>query len=360
MHGGSAVSVWRAVLTLAVAGGLCAVPLRADDEKEERRKRVERAARVGDYPPRPWGEAFTYEAEAYTVRSNTSEEVASYIGQLMDFAQKNYREVFGYEEPIPQLGVFAYRTYEEYVRIGSAPPGSSGFYRHQGDTSTIHVAYIDRWGKTKPTEILLHEGTHQFVHMAVSFPVPEAYRGRFRNTTRLDTVPLWLNEGMATYMEVSYYDGEDLVVGEINRDRLMYLRSLLRDDEHPSMPELFACDSPEVFNLPHYAASWGYVYWFLHDKSRKVQRQKRQVLKAYIEACKRGFMENPEKDFGRLFMQGDGPFWPRWQKHIRTRALEAFVELTVKKADNFPKWEAQWKEWILDLNPSDSYGGLRD
>ncbi len=349
---------------LAVALRLGALGAGATASEAGRRGgRVEEVMRVKSYPARSWDDAFTFESDSYRVRTNTSQDVAHYIGQLMDYAQKNYKEIFSYDDAVEKMDIYAYRTYQEFATIGKAMPGSAGFFRYRGDVSEIHVAYIDKWGKTYPTQILLHEGTHQFVHQAIDFAVPAAYKDKIPDMSRLPSVPLWLNEGMATYIENAYYDGRRLVVGEVNVNRLRGLQALIKRGQVIPMEKLFQVEGGEAFMAMHcYEPAWGLVYWFLHDKRSSVQKKKRKLLSELVDACKRGFMETPEKDFERLFLTGPNwqqQFWPKWRQHIREQSIAKLRELTVK--DNpFDKWEQVWHAWILDLNPHKPYGGLAD
>ncbi|MFW5857164.1 MAG: hypothetical protein ACOCX4_04720 [Planctomycetota bacterium] len=346
-------------VALALLAGV-ASPARAADSKEERRRRVEEAARVGSYPARDFTEAFVYQSKNYIVRTNTSKEVAFYVGELMDFAQKHYRRIFRYTGEMPTLAIHAYRTDSEYQRVAvkAGLPGSNGFFSRQGGESTIHVAYTDTYGETQPTKTLLHEGTHQFVSIVMDYRIPETFRHRFVDGMEtLPSVPLWLNEGLATYMECSYYDGNILVVGEVNRPRLLELQHELRSNQHVPLETLFRTHSPRAFGPAHYAAAWGVVYWFRHGKDPRERALKRRILTDYLAACRRGFFEKPEADL-EPFLTDD--FQDRWRRHIAARSFEAFTHMTVGPNGSFAKWEAVWKKWILSLDPNDPHGGLGD
>jgi hypothetical protein len=334
-----------------------------DDEYQKRRERAEKAAAVEKYPPHPWKMAYKYKSKSYLVTTNTSKRTASYIGQLMDYAQKNYRIVFGYKGKIKRLNINAYRTFDEYVKYGDGSEDSSGCFKWRGLKSRIEIPYIDKWGKTYPTEVLLHEGTHQFVHEVIDFKLPKKFRHFFKNTLYMNVVPRWLNEGMATYMEVSYYNGKRLVVGEINRRRLRYLQRTIQRNESITLRDLFKPRSSEEFIEDScYSPSWGLIYWFLHDKSRKMQRKKRKMLKEYIDWCKKGFMENPEEDFERLFVE-DGKlcnnFWSKWRKFRQEEGMNKFIDVTIKDKEKIEEWEEMWRKYILQLDPNDRWGGLR-
>jgi hypothetical protein len=334
--------------------------------KEERRRRVEDAATVREYPPVPWRRAHQFKSKHYLITTNTPKEVSSYVGQLMDYVQKKYRSIFNYDGEVTPLPVYVYRTSEEFFRIGDGPqhPDSGGFYRAGGE-SAIHIRYDEKYlGTMMPTRVLLHEGTHQFVDLAFFFEIPQKYRDRFSdNVTRLPSIPLWLNEGLATFMEVSYYDGEDLVIGEVNRSRLIHLQRLLRAGAGIPFEELFAVESPKNFGLDHYATAWGITYWFLVDQHPAARKRKRKILRRYVEKCSTAFLENPGKEFGPRFLEGTGKspfaFTDNWNRYIHEEGAEVLRAMTVGKGKPFDRWEAAWKEWILKLDPDEPDGGLK-
>ncbi|GEM_PF-7047789 len=360
--------LWGALL---LTGALATAPVCANGlSKEERRERALEAARVKDYPLRPWSEALTYQNEACRVVTNTDKDTARYIAQLMRFAQKKYRRIFHYDKEIPRIEVRAYRTQEEYVdamrslgALGMQLAHTSGMFVQQDGERTIHVAYTDLHGPTAPTTVLLHEGTHLLVSLCVDFQLPEKDRRLFRGKPRtLSSVPLWLNEGLATFMEVSYYDGEDLVIGEINRSRLLQLQHEMEHDRHVTLQELLQTPQSE-FGTSHYASAWGLVYWFLYDKDEEKEDGKRAILVDYFDECRKGFMDAPEWQFRKHFGETGPLFHVAWEKHIREEGYRAFLRLTIGEdppEERWEGWENTWREYILDLDPNDPRGGLDD
>lgn len=336
----------------------------AQSTSEKKAEQAKKAAIVGKYASLPWTNAIAFKSKSYDVKTNTDQKTAEYIGALMDFAQKKFRMTFSYEGEIPVLPIYAYQTYEEYLQIGRAPAGSAGFFRYLGADTEIHVAYVDTFGKTAPTSTLLHEGTHQFVHLALSMPIPAAYQSSFpKEVNTLQAIPVWLNEGFATYMEKSYFNGKFLVVGEINKDRLKHLQSMIKKQENGPLQDLFQIENSANFQLPHYAIAWGVAYWFLHDRDKTKANAKKAILKQYVDAIKLGFMTNPETEMkSRFFDHPDYKskgFWPLWNEHIQKESYDTFVRLTVKEEKDFSKWQTLWEKWILNLNTSDPYGGLQ-
>lgn len=330
----------------------------AADSAQRRRERADQAAIVEEYPYRHWNRAYEYESDYYSVKTNTSRDVAAYIGQLMDFAQKNYQRIFRYEGEMPRLKIFAYRTDKEYQaearKIGLG--GSAGFFAVNGGDKAIHVAYTKTYGLTQPTHTLLHEGAHQFVHMAFGFPVPPQFEDYFvKGLENLPSVPLWLNEGIATYMENSYYDGDNLVVGEININRLRQLQAEMRENRYVTLDRLFKQHDAAKFTPSHYASAWGIVYWFRHDADPDKRTMKRRILKNYMRECRRGFMDDPMKEFEKFLVDD---FAPKWRAYIARASQDKLVSMTIGRKGDIDKWDSIWRKWILALDPDDPYGGI--
>jgi hypothetical protein len=158
--------------------------------------------------------------------------VAEYIAELMEGASRGYREVTGYKEAyLPKFIINAYAGKAEYNDVareqGFSEGVARGFYT-PAHPAAIHLPYIQDKG-SHPSSTLLHEGVHQFLDQTMSFNVPSvAKRYLPLEKHKLLSVPLWLNEGFATYMESSVVNGDQIDVGRINPDRLKHLQKLIR------------------------------------------------------------------------------------------------------------------------------------
>ena len=237
---------------------LCAIALsgliRSDSEKclmaatfvpigcgiiEERDHGFSEPGRVKRWPKRAWSEAFVYQTPYYTVRTNTSPDVAMYIGKLMERAFAGYREVLGYRDvSLPRLTINTYATRKEYDtvarRLGLSTGITAGLYTPV-PPAAIHLPYTKDL-RGHPSRTLLHEGTHQFVDQAVRFLVPPVARSTLSPAKHtLVSVPLWLNEGLATYMESAAVTEDGFEIGRINRTRLVHLQKLIRTRKCPPL-----------------------------------------------------------------------------------------------------------------------------
>jgi hypothetical protein len=100
---------------------------------------------------------------------------------------------------------------------------------------------------------LRHEATHAMLH------------------AMLPLLPLWLDEGLAEYFEVT---------AEQRRDGNPYLRTVVRDahlNRSPSLVQLEALRDLSEFGPPEYRDAWAYVHFLLHGPPAA-----RQVLWGYL------------------------------------------------------------------------------
>lgn len=319
------------------------------------------------FPDRPWDTAHVFHSRNYSVRANTDMQAAQYVLQLMEIAAYQYREVFGCRyESIPRLTVHVYATRPQFVHevqtlLGqNLPMGAGGLFLPDGP-GAIHLPYVRAPDGAHPSRILFHEGTHQFVHTIVNMRVPSVLRGRIpEEVDRLVSVPIWLNEGLATYMETARYDGDGLEIGRVNANRLSQLQGMLRRNAHPSVREVVARRYGQPFYAEHYAVAWGLVYMLRHDWREDAQASGRRRLVEYITACRNGFYHAPSRDFAEEFLAtGRLPddFVVQWHARLGEKSLAAFERLIVPSHQTFADWEAEWTARILRLDPRKPYGG---
>jgi len=268
---------------------------------------------VKDFPARPWDQAFVRDSECYRVTTNTSMDVAEYVGVLMDAIHLHYCQLFGVDRT-RRAAINVFRTPEEMTGWAtktcrlSLKGGTIGFFTTWGG-GTICVVWKKLSGQN-PETVLMHEGTHQFV---------QAVWGT-------QTLPIWLNEGFAVYFENSRFDGRNLDVARVPPERLARLQGQMKTGKHVALEKLFTTEQKD-FSVDHYGAAWAFVFWLAQsgDASRRSVHQ--QALGTFVGECRRG--------------RKDG------------RQLVGCLGLTMEQA------EKQWQEWVLKLDPKDPYGGLR-
>jgi hypothetical protein len=288
-----------------------------------------------------------------------------YIGELMEEAAAGYCPVLGCEDTsVAPLNVHAYATRKEYEtvvrRLGLPSDITTGLYSPV-PPAAIHLPYV-RDLKVHPSVTLLHEGVHQFVDQVIRFRVPAAARSLLPQARHaLVSVPLWLNEGLATYMEGAVVREDRLEIGRINQKRLVHLQKLIRKGKCPPLRKVVALQYGEAFLAEDYAVAWGVVYTLRHALDGREQVDRRGRLMRYVKACRQAFYTDTGTEFLRDFFQNGRlveDFDDLWAEYIARRSHEIFEQIIVGENSTFDAWERDWTARILQLNPRDPYGGL--
>ena len=129
------------------------------------------------------------------------------------------------------------------------PPRSAYFVG-----STTELAVYTHWGQNV-REDLRHEYTHGLLHSAMK------------------KVPLWLDEGLAEYFEVS---GEHL--GGLNHDYAERLNEALGKGWQPNMERLEGLNDSSLMKRAQYQESWAWVHFMLNTSP-----QAKRVLLSYLK-----------------------------------------------------------------------------
>lgn len=321
--------------------------------------------RLRRWPSRPWSEAFVCSTPHYTVRTNTSSDVALYIGDLMETAGAEYCAVLGCEGTVPApLHINAYASRKEYEAVvrhlGLPSKITTGLYSPV-PPAAIHLPYV-RDLKVHPCVTLLHEGVHQFVDQEIGFQVPPAAQRILPPAKHaLASVPLWLNEGLATYMESALVTEEGLEIGRINRKRLIHLKKLIHSGKCPPLKEVLSRPYGDPFLAEDYAVAWGVVYTLRHASRASEQRDRRERLLRYVDASRQAFYDDPAVEFPRDFLPNEGPpeeFDHLWAVYIARRSIKVFEQIIVGEESTLDAWERDWTARILEFDSRDPHAGL--
>lgn len=289
-----------------------------------------------------------YESEAYRIRTDAGEEAAGKVSAFMDSANDAYRRVLDAGEETPRLTIYAYRRHDDYAVVargfGLDPNHIGGFY-YGGVT---HLLLRNR-ESLLAERVLLHEGAHHFLHTVLVYRPPEALRERLPGRPeQLAAIPFWLDEGVASYMEGSACVGVRVVPGKPSRMRLLRLQQELRAGRNVGLRDLLTTTRRSRLKS-RVATAWGLVYWFLHDPNPVREKAKRKVFLQYIDACRGGFLDDPQTELPALAKDGRRAFARAWGRHVRERSYAVFLDLTVGDESGLAAWEDDWTAWILDL-----------
>lgn len=116
------------------------------------------------------------------------------------------------------------------------------------------LAVYTFWGE-RIQEDLRHEFTHGLLHAA------------------LETVPLWLDEGLAEYFEVA-----GPAPGGVNRDYVTKLATAVQNGWRPDLERLEQLEKVEQMQRTDYREAWAWVHYMLHDSP-----DSKQVLLSYVQ-----------------------------------------------------------------------------
>ncbi|MDD2719925.1 MAG: DUF1570 domain-containing protein [Gallionella sp.] len=169
----------------------------------------------------------------------------------------------------------------------------AGFY--QPDDMTIHVACQD--GETRVFEtVIRHETTHHYLHQVFG------------------TLPRWLDEGIAAYMEAGPLE-EGTLTEHIHEARLREFCRLLRHASAPSLQDMFTRDRSSPLSSADYAADWALIFALLHHPDPDTQTRRRHALNALLRTVNSG----------------------------NDAAYHAFLTTLIGEENEIKVWEANWR-----------------
>ncbi|BBM88139.1 serine/threonine protein kinase [Candidatus Uabimicrobium amorphum] len=125
--------------------------------------------------------------------------------------------------------------------------------RYDYQNSKLIPKYVDSM-----VEMMYHEAFHAFLKNFLFTEEQTMY------------VPRWLNEGLAQYFESSFFSNDRLIIGEMDKDRLRFLKKFTKRNNAVAIKDLLVAgykdfmvmssDNLENSNL-HYIQSWAVVYY---------------------------------------------------------------------------------------------------
>jgi len=294
----------------------------SDSQKERIQKAYEKFQKKGaipgaDVPSVSWDSAIEFKSRYYNIKTNTSRDVALYVGTLMDAQAVALRRIFKFRMRLKKINIWATRTRQDFVNVSMKElrvpvgPGVGGFWT-TARGGTICLPYI-KSGNLHPGNVMMHEATHQFLHAAIG---PD--------------IPIWLNEGLAVLFEESKYNPvkKKLEVFIVPSMRLKHLQHEMRKGFHVKLPELFTTPQA-MFSARYYGAAWSFIYWIFRsagDDNKEALRRQKAFNKYLFDI-----------------------------KAKKTDVARLFTYLGMKQDEV----EKEWKEWVLGLDADDERGGTR-
>jgi len=195
---------------------------------------------------------------------------------FIEAALLNYRSALGELPPPPsKMSSFLFQTRAQWeAKMQQLLPNDAHSFHNLGrgglttDGQAI-LYYIDRRGMSDTLAITAHEGWHQYTQ-----------------STFKQSLPVWLEEGIATYMEgyVTRSDGVPSFRAWENRERRGALRESVRRDRMIPLGELFS-RRPQAFLedgrrtlLSYYAQVWALTHFLAVGEDGKYRASLEQVI----------------------------------------------------------------------------------
>jgi hypothetical protein len=274
----------------------------------------------------------------YLVRTDAGSAAAQELGSFMERAANLWTPLIESAAPdLPPLEIRLYRTTKDLSNLLASlklSPQATGLYL-PGPSPAIHVACLgDEPGH--PYRTLLHEGTHQFLHLAAGCREPG---GNPDNLPRL-ALPLWINEGLASYFEGAFVTPDLLLSGRADAVRLAQLKRALQGHTAPPLERILTRRYGEPFESTDYAAAWGIVYVLMQEEPPDWADGGRKWIVDRIRKSSEGCIKQP------LARESGGDGW--WDAVTEGTRLD-FEAYVAARGLTLSSWEAAWKEWILSL-----------
>jgi hypothetical protein len=173
-------------------------------------------------------------------------------------------------------------------------------------------------GTRRLMQRLYHESFHAYLNNFV-YPPSEG------------ELPRWLNEGLAQVFEFAILDGEEIRIGQVEKDRLAHAQEALKKGELAGLADLLK-SGPKQFLVAHatesqdsdryYVTAWAVAHYLLFD--RRLLGTK--AMDQYVHAL-----------------------------HQKTDPLEAFRELA---GQPLPQFEKDFKAYLANLRSNGTVGKL--
>lgn len=274
----------------------------------------------------------------YRVRTNAGKAAGLEVDRFMERAAALWTPLFGVPDPAAlPLEVRLHHGRAELVKLLASQKlnvNATGLYLPT-PTPAIHVACRGN-EPGHPYRTLLHEGTHQFIHLGAGYREP----GRPTRTPPRLALPLWLNEGLASYYEAAYVTPDLLQPSRPDVERLEELQAALRDGKVPPLGKILAKHYGEPFSSLDYAVAWGLVYALMQESPPEWATGGREWLKILIDKGRRGWPG------AKVAVQPQADYDPWWGL-VTSAARAEFERFVDERGLTVPEWETAWRKWLL-------------
>jgi len=205
---------------------------------------------------------YNYNSEHYLVFSDESEARSEAVARQMEAALALYNHLFHFDlDTLPgrlRVRIFGAKSeYDAYLEETiAAERGDFVFISYSRTERSELVGFNQDEAEFRTS--LLHYGFIQYLNAFIHAP------------------PLWIEEGMAAYLEASgYRDEEEAFVWQANLSWLAPLQDILREETVPlDIPRLIRLDkqTAEANIALFYPLSWGLVHFLMSSPEKRFNR----------------------------------------------------------------------------------------
>lgn len=304
---------------------------------------------IKTYHGTDWQDAVVVDAGRYRVITNTDQATGLRAGLFLQRCLGAYQQVTGMDpDTLPVMTVSLYarrRIYEQEAgRLGLPGRVTTGFYSPR-PPAAMHVPWL-QVGGDHPLLTMIHEGFHQFANQAA---LADRRLNPAGEAARLPVLaPLWLNEGIALFMEGAIVSEARLEPGRINPTRLVRLQRLIRDGKYPDLQDLLSRRYGEPFSRDDYAAAWGVAFALYHGLSADGTWSGGQLLNRYIGGLK-------EQLYNEVRVVPADQYWPAL---LVEPSVKVFDSLLAEQGTSLSEWDNAWRAAMLELQADVPSGGL--
>ena len=269
----------------------------------------------------------------YRIYACSNKATAEEMGVLLESAYRVYSNVLGHGGEHDKFDVYAYNDrgqYQQAMHALNLPiQSASGIYT-PGEKPGIHLPLVTT-NRTHPFFTLVHEGLNQYLHHIKGLTVPVT-------TIKLPAIPVWLNEGLALYVEAAIVSTHKLAPGRIHPTRLKHLQRLLSKEPAPSLATILGKSYDAPFTNDDYSISWGVVHYL---QTNHLWHQFWSKWLDHIEKEKTVFFKQHGRK-NRLTMQ------QLWAQRLGQISLQ-MAENTFVGPENWSIFQENWQKSMLQL-----------
>jgi hypothetical protein len=253
-----------------------------------------------------WENAYRTDSKYYRLTTNLPRFLVEVeIKPFLDELYQTYVEVFARDFGLKGKGakdrwIKIYASFEEYSR-------------HEGDGelagSRLNPGFIvdgdelvTFYEETDPAEFydtVFHEGAHQF----------------FQSLLPGADLPMWLDEGLATYFEGCTYSRATRTItpGFLPAERLELAQDLLKGAQSsPDLAQhLFMGRSGESFGGEEYALAWSFLYYLAHREQGAAKR-----MAAFLRELNGSGTKPVDEVFLEATREELGPIEAGWRDYV--------------------------------------------